>query len=158
MLNLKNILVPVDFSESSRLALAYGRLFCAEYGSNLILLHVVESFLDKEFSLYDPLNMRKSMAQELVEPMKPELTEKIESHYHKLLSDLDYQIVFDAGDPSTVIKELVEEKDINLVIIGAHGQKGYEKEWLGTTAYNITRKVPCPVLTVKLMENEFIEA
>ena len=56
---------------------------------------------------------------------------------------------FKVGHPSNVILKVVAEGQQDLVVLGDKGHSTLVSLFLGTTAYNVSRKVPCSVLLVK---------
>ena len=50
------------------------------------------------------------------------------------------------GDTVDAIIEYVEEKKIDLIIMGTHGAKGIEKILLGSVAERVLKRVSCPTL------------
>ena len=64
MINLKTILVPIDFSVSSQTALDYAAAFGADFGAQIHLLCVVEEESLTAKIGGDPLNTRESWRKE----------------------------------------------------------------------------------------------
>jgi nucleotide-binding universal stress UspA family protein len=58
------------------------------------------------------------------------------------------QIIFQAGDIWPTLAEVIEEKLVDLLVLGTHGRTGLEKVLLGSVAEEIFRQALCPVLTV----------
>src|SRR5215470_14316872 len=50
LLQIRSVLVPVDFSPSSEKALAYAVAFAGQFGAKLTLLHVVEPIATPDFA------------------------------------------------------------------------------------------------------------
>jgi universal stress protein A len=59
------------------------------------------------------------------------------------------QVILAKGSPSDEIHDAVKDKDIDLILIGTHGQKGL-RLLLGSTANSVLHGVRCDVLTVRL--------
>ena len=60
------------------------------------------------------------------------------------------------GRPFVEISELAREMEVDLIILGTHGYTGLKHVLLGSTAERVVRHAPCPVLTVRAEEHEFI--
>lgn len=153
MIKLDTILVPIDFSEGSRMAFQYATTFCMEYGARITVMHVVED--DNEIVPFsDPLNIEKKWKEEGVK--------RAEDNFDKLLGTYEKELgikrIVKVGDPSKLIVKEAFESDVDLVIIGSYGQTGAKLSWLGGIAYNVVRKSPCPVLTVKPSGKSFVIA
>jgi len=59
---------------------------------------------------------------------------------------LHYEIVFKPGKPVDSIVQVVSEKKIDLLIVGALKRENFLKYYMGSIARKITRKAPCSVL------------
>jgi nucleotide-binding universal stress UspA family protein len=55
------------------------------------------------------------------------------------------------------ITRAAEELNTDLIIIATHGHTGLKHVVLGSTAENVVRHAPCPVLTVRVEEHEFVD-
>jgi universal stress protein A len=60
------------------------------------------------------------------------------------------------GRPATEIVAAAREMDADLIIISTHGHTGLKHVLMGSTAENVVRHAPCPVLTVREKEHEFL--
>ncbi len=149
MIKIKRILIPVDFSPSSLLAMKYGSSFAAEYGSQLHLLHVIQEEVLQVGNLNDPLELNKKWEAEGMKDLK--------AFVPPALRDLDIIESVRGGLAFESILEYATEKEIDLIILGGHGKTGFVDQWLGGTAYEVARKANCPVLTVKPTGPGFIE-
>lgn len=59
---------------------------------------------------------------------------------------LDYEVVFKTGDPVDVILSTTEEKNIDLLILGAVQRERLVNYYVGSIARKITRKAKCSIL------------
>jgi nucleotide-binding universal stress UspA family protein len=64
------------------------------------------------------------------------------------LKNIKHMAVIRDGMVTSTVREMVEDEDIDLVVVGTHGAHGLEKAILGSTAEEIFRTVTCPVMTV----------
>ena len=60
------------------------------------------------------------------------------------------------GRSADEIINVAKEKDADLIIMSTHGYTGLKHAFLGSTTENVVRYAPCPVLTVRLKEHDFI--
>ncbi len=95
-------------------------------------------------------------------PLVPhvESTEKKLARYAEPLvaEGLDVEVVFREGKPSPVIRELVEEIDADLVIIGSHSKRGPIDVGIGSTAAALERKLPATVMMIRPTPDEVAKA
>jgi nucleotide-binding universal stress UspA family protein len=148
MIKFNKILVPVDFSEGSELALRYAATFASEYGAQIHLLNVIEEEVLHAGNLSDPLETKAKWEKQNIERLKKFVPEK--------LNDLDIIKNVRGGLVHEVIIDYATEKDVCLIVIGAHGKSGFIDSWLGGTSYEVARKSPCAVLTVKPQAKGFV--
>jgi nucleotide-binding universal stress UspA family protein len=152
VIKLKKLLVPTDFSESARHALTYGTSFAREYGAELTLLHVVENLTVGYASDLFPVPMAE-VFQEISGYAKAELAKLAEVAREKKVAVVE-QVV--QGKPSAEIIRLAQEQKIDMIVLGTHGKGMLDQALFGSTTERVVRRAPCPVLTVRLAEHEFI--
>ncbi|GAB4274509.1 MAG: hypothetical protein Kow0029_14930 [Candidatus Rifleibacteriota bacterium] len=148
MIKFDKILVPVDFSEGSELALRYAATFASEYGAQIHLLNVIEEEVLHAGNLSDPL--------ETTSKWEEQSREQLISFVPESFKDLDIVKTVRGGLVHETIIEYAKENDVSLIVIGAHGKSGFIESWLGGTSYEIARKAPCAVLTVKPQGKGFV--
>jgi nucleotide-binding universal stress UspA family protein len=153
MITLKNILVATDFSEPSKAALTYGRALARNFGAALHVVHVVGNV---PTIVYGAEAYAVSM---------PELQREIEDGARAQLADLlkdDPQpvptksLVIASDAPALAIVNYAAQGQIDLIITGTHGRGGVAHLVMGSVAERIVRTAPCPVLTVRQPEHEFV--
>ena len=151
MIRLQRILAPTDFSEQGEVALRYAVEFAARFDAELHLLHVVQSQL---YLSPDPTLLSGPVA---------EMEEQWKKAAHKQLDELTLPVplpnvvrVVLEGPPVVEIGRYARENDCVLIVIGTHGRTGLAHVFLGSVAENVVRKAPCPVLTVRHPQHEFV--
>jgi nucleotide-binding universal stress UspA family protein len=147
---LQKILVPIDFSDCSRKALQYAIPFARHFNASLVLLHVLELNYDlNEFGAVDfPV-------------LEADLRGTAEQQMQALLGldelkDIPVQAAYRSGRPFQEITGAARELEADLIILSTHGHTGLRHMILGSTAENVVRYAPCPVLTVRQQEHEFV--
>lgn len=152
-LNLKRILCPVDFSESSDHAMRYAAALAETFGAELTLLHVVApviAALPGETALPDTL---QADVDELVDACR----ERLEQTVGKLAANgLPVQHKILNGVPFVEIIRYARDTEMDLIVMGTHGRTGLGHLLIGSVAERVVRKSPCPVLTVKHPGHEFV--
>ena len=151
LLRIKDILVPVDFSTCSRKAVVYALSFARQFGAKLTLLHVVPAYYAT-----DPYGLTQ------YERIEGELRTKGEQKLNGLISELvpastktEAQTV--NGHPGTEIVDAARDLQADLIIIATHGYTGLKHVLFGSTAEHVVRNAPCPVLTVRQKESDFVK-
>lgn len=141
MKNIERILVATDFSSASQNALDYAIGLKDKLGASLTLIYVFDHrFQTSLYSVYTDMLDNSILAyKEQLEKALKDLSQKIGADHY----------AFREGVPAEEVVQCVDEKSIDLVIVGTHGYSGVEKLVLGSTAKNILYRVQCPVLTVR---------
>jgi universal stress protein A len=153
MIDLHRILVPTDFSTHSHNALTYAAAFAEKFGAELYLLHVVQDlalFIPEAVSVAPP-------AMPPIEQMTAGVREALERVV--LENDLNRFTVHcevREGTPFYEIIQFAKEANVDLIIMGTHGRSGLAHVLLGSVTERVVRKAPCPVLTVRDPEHEFV--
>jgi universal stress protein A len=153
MIDLHRILIPTDFSKHSHNALAYAVAFAEKFGAELHLLHVVQDlamFLPDGVTAGPPL---LPPVDQLTAAVRVALDRAIEENH---LQHLPVQTHVREGTPFYEIIRFAKEKDIDLIVMGTHGRSGLVHVLLGSVTEKVVRKAPCPVLTVRHPEHEFV--
>jgi nucleotide-binding universal stress UspA family protein len=141
----KQILVPIDFSETAAAALDYSKTLAAAVGAALHVLHVMDDPL-LGFKLPDhvcsiPI-IRKLMEQEASEHMSKVLTADEQKKFRA-------ELITVWGSPYVKVIEYAKEHEIDLIVMGTHGRGIIGHLLLGNVAERVIRHASCPVLVVR---------
>ena len=153
MIKLKKVLVPTDFSESARHALTYGISFAREYEAELTLLHVVENLTVGYASDLFPVPMAE-VFQEISGYARTELA-KLGTEARAKSITVEEVVI--QGKPSAEIMRFARETEVDMIVLGTHGKGMLDQALFGSTTERVVRRAPCPVLTVRLAEHEFVD-
>jgi nucleotide-binding universal stress UspA family protein len=155
MIRVKNILVATDFSEPSDTALKYGRELARQFSAGL---HVV----------YVAPNIAATVMADYYAAIPPDLQEQAESsarrHLDTLVTPDDRRelharpIVLTSSSTAAALVEYAGTERIDLIVIGTHGRGALSHLLLGSVAERVVRTAPCPVLTVRHPEREFVRS
>ena len=154
MILLKNILVATDFSEPSDAALAYGRALAQRFDATLHLLHVAENVFTRSFGGESYVTLLPDLQRDLEDDARKRLRE--------LLIDNDQNappakpVLVTSNTPAMAIVAYAKEAPIDLIVMGTHGRSGMSHMLMGSVAERVVRTAPCPVLTVRHPEHDFV--
>lgn len=142
-MQVKKILVPVDFSENSNRIFQYGLFVANQLGAQVEVIFVAQTFQDySEF--FEPhmpvIQFEEDLIASARERMKSFLAENTDGAESCASTVM-------AGDVAETIRAYAEEHNIDLIVMGTHGYKGLEKVLFGSIAEKIVKMSPCPVLT-----------
>ncbi len=145
MVTFRRILVPIDFSDPSKDALAFATSFAQGYDAELTLVYVAEPVMYPADFGY---------GQVAVPDLELEMQTKGEEHLRKLAEEsigsmVQWNTVIRTGKPFVEINLTAREISADLIIIATHGHTGIDHVLFGSTAEKVVRKAPCPVLTLR---------
>jgi universal stress protein A len=150
LLKIKSILVPIDFSDTSKKALVYAVRMAEQFGATITMLNVVEPVATPDFA-YHPLMLETDQIKNAAKTQLVAMVKKL-----NLPENLIEHTVVRYGAPYVEITEAARTLKVDLIIITTHGYTGLKHVFLGSTAERVVRHAPCPVLTVRQKEHEFV--
>jgi nucleotide-binding universal stress UspA family protein len=143
-IDVRRILVPVDFSDNTPSLLEWAAHLAQEHASSLVLLHAYH--LPVEFQqlegAYLPPDFWASVKAE-AEQSLAQLAHDLEGR------GIQVETAVCEGYAATVIIDEAAARNADLIVIGTHGRSGVKHLLLGSIAERVVQKAPCPVLTVK---------
>jgi len=146
----KPILVPVDFSGHSLVALLKACKLADCTGQPVIILHVVHDPAEMP-GYYSLVTKKKKVAH--IEDLAQEafdafVQDAIEQHPNvKLLQEAQTMLVI--GLPVNRILEMIDITKASMVVMGSHGRTGMKHIMLGSKAEQVVRLCPVPIMIVK---------
>jgi len=153
VIKIKKILFPTDFSEYSNHALKYALALAENFEAKLYVLHVCEH----------PI---AGAGIEAYHFAVPEYIVDLEQRERKVLDALaarlrdqgiDVEPVFIIGKAYTEIVKAAKSFQVDVITMATHGSKGLSHFVFGSTAEKVVRLAPCPVLTIKHPEHDFVQ-
>ncbi len=151
LFNLKKILVPVDFSECSEKALLYAVQFAKEFCATLDVVYVSPPFvLPADVVL--PSNYTR-IEKDVIDKAEQRLATLV---LQRVPQGIPVEPIVRSGHAVTEIVNAAKEFNADLIIISTHGRTGLKHVLIGSTAEEVVRHAPCPVLTVREKEHEFL--
>jgi universal stress protein A len=153
MIELRRILVPTDFSKFSKVALSYAAALAEKFAAELYLLHIVQ---DLAVFIPDMITVAPPPA-----PTVEQMTRAVHDAFDRLVKENHLERFkvhreVREGTPFSEIVRFAKEQRVDLIIMGTHGHTGLTHMLLGSVTEKVVRKAPCPVLTVRHPEHEFV--
>lgn len=153
MIALKTVLVPTDFSETSDVALRYGKALAGAFDASLHILHVVQEPFAQPWAVeaygFSLAALQQDWMREATERVEKILSAEERERHHVVLKTM-------LGHPVMEILRYAAAASADLIVMGTHGRGPLEHIVMGSVAERIVRKAPCPVLTVHHPEREFV--
>ena len=151
MVNIKNILCPIDYSVYSEMALKYAIEFAEKYQAKLYLVHVLDI---RVYDINDPdLYNVNIVDEETINKLRERLLKCVNEDTK---SKISVEAIIIQGVPFAEIISTAKERKIDLIVLGTHGRTGLSHALMGSVAEKVVRKAPCPVLTIRHPEHDFI--
>ena len=145
MIVLKKVLVPIDFAEASDAALIYARNLAKAFGAELHVIHVMENLFFRPMA-NDPLTIEAGITSRLAEQLTDDDRRTLGAVAVTRKSD----------QPAEEIVRYAAAEGIGLIVMGTHGRVKMAHLLMGSVAEKVVRTAPCPVLTVRHPEHEFV--
>lgn len=127
------LLCPVDYSESTELAISIAVGLAKTGDMKLVLLHVV-----------DPDNAAITVRQSV----DNRLLSRLRTNYLDL-HQVDWEQVTRRGDPAETTIAFAEQMAVSMIVMGTHGRTGLASLVVGSVARKVMAGAQCPVVTVK---------
>jgi nucleotide-binding universal stress UspA family protein len=126
---IRTILCPTDFSEYGNYAIPYAISIARKFKAAVVFLHTAD------LSVSDP----EKLLDRFPDP----------SVYHDQASDVRFdRLIGRDVEPENTIERVVEEREIDLIVMGTHGARGLRRVQIGNTTEEVIRRVTVPVLAV----------
>lgn len=148
MITYKTIVVPVDGSENSKLAVEHAVSIAVGCGAEVIAVHVAN--IVSAISSFDqtPISggyVSEQLAEDMEETGKEVLSEAV-----GLIPDtVSVKSVFEVGSPGPAVLAVAKKYDADLIVMGSRGLGLLKGIFLGSVSSYVTSHATCPVLIVK---------
>lgn len=146
---IKEILVPIDFSDCSEKALRYAIALAKEHKANLTLLHVVFTPVpigeDPGLEYLRTADDQRKAAQRNLSTLAA-----AEVHGAEIIA----RSLVRTGSPTNEILGMAATIPADIIVISTHGHTGLKHALLGSITEHVVRRAPCPVLVVRESEHE----
>jgi len=142
MADIKTVVIPVDFSSTMDKVVDYATSVADQLTAKVHFLYVVNDFQGYDMLLTHP--SFTEMARDMKNKSEERMTGLVDDYSHLKAGSAG---TVKTGDPAEEIVAFAEEIHADMIIIGTHGVKGFEKLIIGSTAEKVVKNAPCPVLT-----------
>src|SRR6184192_3951364 len=149
----RNILFPTDFTPHARSALKYAAAFARQGHGRVVLFSVQPASV--------PANLM-TLPRRVLQDQDSTWLLQLRAQVEDLLTDplfdgLEVEPAIVEGEPAPEIARAARDYDIDLVTVVTHGRRGLARALFGSTAEEIIAEAPCPVLTLRPPQHDFVE-
>ena len=144
MLQIRRIVCPIDFSETSDHALRYALELAERFDATLLVVHAYQ------LTTFGLVEAPILPAEEYVSRLRTDLMRALDDvarRYSGRRTTIDRTLV--EGVPWAEIVRIAEEHHADMIVMGTHGRSGLRHVVLGSVAERVVRMAHCPVVTVR---------
>jgi nucleotide-binding universal stress UspA family protein len=142
-LKIKRILCPIDFSEFSVSAYQHALSVAEHYQAKLVAQHIVELWRHPAADFVASAGLYEEYSQALRESGKEQLQEFVKKHTH---DEIQPELVVQTGVAADSILSFAQLQKADVIVMGTHGRRGFDRLMLGSVTDRVMRTAPCPVL------------
>lgn len=140
----ERILFPTDFSQASGDAASYAQTLARQYGSRIVVLHVID-VTEEAAGFYVPHLSYEKLDKEMAAGAQ-QMLEKYCAKVFRGFKNLEMKVV--AGEPYKEILKSVKGSKIDMIVMGLSGKAALDRFLFGSTTERVMRKTTCPVLVI----------
>lgn len=142
--HITKILIPVDFSDTSLLAIKHGAYMAKVGNASLHLLHVINAHYVSQDIFLPVVNIQdQSKIENIANEKLKQLVGEVKAEF-----GVTAQIIIKTGPPSNEISKVAKEIGASLIVMGTHGYSPIEELVIGSTALKVITKSPCPTMAM----------
>lgn len=166
MITLKKVLVPTDFSETSKVAVKYARELASAYHGSVHVLHVLPDASNQPWAFGVETEVMGLSTSEREKRWRERADEQMKNLFSEAeRKELNVQFATRVGNPVQQILQYATGQGVDLIVVGTTGRGTPPPETfgafprhspIGSVAERVVRDAPCPVLIVRHPEHEFV--
>jgi len=154
MIAIKEVLVATDFGPAADNALRYGEALAREFGARLHVLHAVPNVYATSMDGYGYAAIPAYLQEDIEAAARRHMGERVSEEDRQDLRAKTTVVMH--NNPAVAIVEYAKQHAVDLIVLGTHGRGAVAHVLLGIVAERVVRIAPCPVLTVRDPEHEFV--
>jgi len=152
-LKYRAVMVPIDFSDTSRKAFYVALKFAKVFEADTHVLHVLEPL-----DTFDAASKVEKHSEEVAR-MEEGVKRRVNELFEKAgLAEVDRRRVrmeIRGGKPWKEILKYALDNKIDLIVMGSHGETSFKELLMGSTTERVVRRASCHVLCVKPDDYEY---
>lgn len=151
MNTINKIICPIDFSKNADASLQVALPIADANKAEVHLLHVIPQMYYYDWNMTGMYNL---ISDEMLEQSKYDVTNKMKVLVYELKNkypsiQFDFTIL-SLADAADGILETAKKINADLIVMGSHGRKGWDRLLMGSVAESVMRHSTCPVLIYKM--------
>ncbi|HEX9726498.1 MAG TPA: universal stress protein [Vicinamibacteria bacterium] len=142
----RTIVMAIDFGPESQSVLRHGIWLAEHFRAKLVALHVVSvPYVVLNESSFEPV--AQLQLERITESLIAERRKDLEGMLPESTGG-EKEVVLTVGSPFESLRNVVEDRSGDMVILGAGGHGNAGIRWLGSTCHKVVRWASCPVMVV----------
>jgi nucleotide-binding universal stress UspA family protein len=137
------VLIPVDFSETSLLAIRHAAYIAQATNAHLYLLHVVNSHYMSQNMFIPVVNLKQSDVEGKATEKLQQLAEEIKGQYN-----VNIDCIIRSGTPASEVVRVAKELAASLIVMGTHGYSPIQEIMIGSVALKVITRSPAPTMVM----------
>jgi nucleotide-binding universal stress UspA family protein len=154
-LKIKLILCPIDFSEFSVSAYQHALSVAEHYQAKLVAQHIVELWRHPSVDFAASAGLYEEALQALRDGGEEQLQEFVKKHPH---DEIQPELVVQVGIAADSILSFAQSQETDVIVMGTHGRRGFDRLVLGSVTDRVMRRAPCPVLAASKPPHDSVTA
>lgn len=146
MKEIKKILLPVDFSDASNELLQYATYLAEKFSGSLVIVSVVEFPFTYSYAEFDPMESVVKFKGDVMNFAQKQMETFVEENREQLT--VSFESILISGHVAEEIIRYAEKEGVDLIVIGTHGYKGFDRMIFGSVAEKVIKLAPCPTLII----------
>jgi nucleotide-binding universal stress UspA family protein len=145
---MKKILVPCDFSEPAQQAYKFALTLAAASQAEVVVMKAIDLPIMYESTFgVQPYVVDAKLLKELEEDARRKYEKLMKMHAPQPNIRVSFHVAF--GPVTLLVRQEIDEKNIDLVVMGTHGASGWKEYLIGSNAEKIVRFSPVPVMIIR---------
>lgn len=143
-LNTQKIVIPIDFSETSMLAIKHGAFLAQYCKGEIYLVHIITRHWER-YNAFEP-----TITLENIDKATDNVQKKLEGIAVDIRKEYGVEVtcVVNSGNPTKEIVNLAKEISAGVIVMGTHGYSAWEDLIIGSNAMKVITKSSCPVIAM----------
>lgn len=144
---IKRILVPVDFSKPSLVAINQAISLAKKTNAEIILVHVIDALKTTAPAFYYAVPGSPEFEHDLIDYSNKELNKIADRIKKKGVAKVKYMSV--RGQIYKEVVKLSKKAKVDIIVMGTHGISGFKEFFMGSNAFRVVSHAECPVLSIQ---------
>jgi nucleotide-binding universal stress UspA family protein len=140
MNEIREILVPTDFSAGSDAGVDYACALAQKYGARLHIMHVLQDPSMNYLGGAPPTEVHEDLEEVTQARLEHVLTQEDRNRYRA-------ELVVECGSPTEAILRYAQRQNIDMIVMSTHGDS-WATKFTDRVPEEVVRQADCPVITV----------